>query len=369
MFCATINGDGSWTDEICSTSFNFMCYRDNQGTTEYILYTNSLKWKDAETYCKSRHSELVTIKSQAENQVVKQKANGKKIWIGLFNDPWLWADGANSTYRQWGGSDPDNANGAQGCAVLTPGMADTGCTQSWIFFCCSASTELPISKRCNLINTKKTWSEAQAYCRGMSKDLATIYTDQDRIDLLQLKNGLPDNDYPWIGIYHSKEKWQWTTGETLNYSNWAIANDCATIGADGYWHDKNCGEKAPFICSADMRNVTLVQENKTWDEALQHCRSEYTDLTSIVSKKEARLTALVAENAQSSHVWLGLRQSILGNWFWVNREPLTFQNWSLGQTPQCPRLCAAISTADHVWTPISCDQKLNFICYTDPNLE
>ncbi|XP_066577175.1 rheacalcin-2-like [Amia ocellicauda] len=114
--------------------------------------------------------------------------------------------------------------------------------------------------------------------------------------------------------------------------------------------------------------LILVRENKTWEEALDHCHSHYTDLASIVSEKEHNLTALMAAEAQTTHVWLGLRQSfITHSWFWVNREVLGYQKWVQGGQPQCPqsRYCGAMSTTTegHAWTDRPCKERLNFICY------
>jgi hypothetical protein len=59
----------------------------------------------------------------------------------------------------------------------------------------------------------------------------------------------------------------------------------------------------PFLCF-DL-NVILVQMNKTWEEALEHCRKHYTDLTSLLSENEQLLVQRImnSKGAQTDHVW------------------------------------------------------------------
>ncbi|XP_066579184.1 putative C-type lectin domain family 20 member A [Amia ocellicauda] len=90
----------------------------------------------------------------------------------------------------------------------------------------------------------------------------------------------------------------------------------------GKWKNWPCIQPASFFCSAKERNITLVKLNRTWEEAQDYCRSHHTDLASILSERDQYHAFWESEDAQSSHVWLGLRLSLVtGSWFWVNREP------------------------------------------------
>ncbi|XP_066577156.1 snaclec rhodocytin subunit alpha-like [Amia ocellicauda] len=119
---------------------------------------------------------------------------------------------------------------------------------------------------------------------------------------------------------------------------------------------------------SDIKNITLVKLNKTWEEALDYCRSHHTDLISSTSAVDQYLILKEAEGAQSSYVWLGLRLSLIsGSWFWVNREPMVYNNGMQGGHDKCPdsNYCGAMSTEDGIWTNSSCGERMNFICYTD----
>ncbi|CAB1338938.1 unnamed protein product [Coregonus sp. 'balchen'] len=64
------------------------------------------------------------------------------------------------------------------------------------------------------------------------------------------------------------------------------------------------------------------KENKTWEEALEHCRENYTDLTSLLSENEQLQVQIImnSKGAQTDHVWTGLC-FFSGFWPWVNGDP------------------------------------------------
>lgn len=47
--------------------------------------------------------------------------------------------------------------------------------------------------------------------------------------------------------------------------------NCVNRKSDGKWESKKCDEKKTFLCYEEK--LILVKENKTWEEALEHCRS------------------------------------------------------------------------------------------------
>ena len=118
----------------------------------------------------------------------------------------------------------------------------------------------------------------------------------------------------------------------------------------------------PFFCF----NLIVVENEKTWEEAMEHCRQRYRHLTSLVSETE-NLLALreIQPKNITERVWIGLRY--LGDrWLWVNRDPLKYEAWPKGgdQDHQCPmwNRCGAL-TKQGLWENLDCQKKLNFICY------
>ncbi|XP_024864222.1 dromaiocalcin-1-like [Kryptolebias marmoratus] len=107
------------------------------------------------------------------------------------------------------------------------------------------------------------------------------------------------------------------------------------------------------------------KEEKTWEEALEHCRKINENLTSLLSETENLLaTNEIQQSSITEPVWIGLRY--LGDtWLWVNGDPLEYDAWSQGgdQDRQCPmkRRCGAL-TKEGVWESWDCQEKLSFIC-------
>ena len=103
---------------------------------------------------------------------------------------------------------------------------------------------------------------------------------------------------------------------------------------------------------------------QTWEEALEFCREQHTDLTSLLSETEMLLVHREIQEQAQTLVWTGLR--FLGDrWLWVNGDPLDYQAWPPGGGHQCPARnlrCGAVGTAG-LWEAHDCQEKLSFICY------
>lgn len=84
-----------------------------------------------------------------------------------------------------------------------------------------------------------------------------------------------DTDVQLI-ICSAGNTWKWGTGQS-EYRNWASQEsrsngDCVSISSvQKEMATQNCSARFPFICIRD--NLVLVKENKTWEEALHHCRT------------------------------------------------------------------------------------------------
>uniref|UniRef100_A0A8C9SMA6 C-type lectin domain-containing protein n=1 Tax=Scleropages formosus TaxID=113540 RepID=A0A8C9SMA6_SCLFO len=236
----------------------------------------------------------------------------------------------------------------------------------------------------HFVNMTKNWTEAQSYCREKYTDLVTIDNPEEMNRLINRVNLTGYTGPAWIGLKKGNSwKWQWSLEERRLYSdgqtgfwNWDTSvgaphtadgnTNCVGMRHNGKWNDIGCcGENHPFICYDD--HLILVQENMTWNEALNYCRENYTDLVSVHSNETQQWVARMAENATSDHVWLGLRFSCtLSFWFWVSAEPVCYDNWFLGNgtgTGHCGNTGAVQSGGEHQWVSLPETQKLNFICF------
>ncbi|KAF7217015.1 macrophage mannose receptor 1-like [Nothobranchius furzeri] len=210
-----------------------------------------------------------------------------------------------------------------------------------------------------------TWEEAQSFCRSRNTDLVTIRSDLEN----QIDFGF---DY-WIGLYRDNVTvpWKWSRGnETATFFNWARyePQDDEHCGLrwiqTRFWLNDSCGKKHYFLCSDE--SLVLVKENKTWEEALEYCRSLEVvnslnptyDLVTLTSADDHNYARDRAQQATTDEVWTGLRY--LGDdWFWVSGEAVSYQN-----IPKCPAVsCGVLEKKNQLLFGIrDCNQRRNFFC-------
>lgn len=217
---------------------------------------------------------------------------------------------------------------------------------------------------------RKTWSEARKYCREHHTDLSSISNQEEDEELRIMEN--QEYKRAWIGLYRdADDTWKWSGGKNASFFKWAQwgnaseENRCVVRkrGQRG-WYPFNCEmNKSPFYCFES--SLALVKENKTWEEAIEHCRYQYTDLVSLPSESALVRTLQTSREAQTDQVWTGLRY-LADNWLWMNGEVIEYQARSPGETPQCPawsHRCGALSLEEQHWDSWDCADKLNFVCY------
>uniref|UniRef100_A0A4W6D583 C-type lectin domain-containing protein n=1 Tax=Lates calcarifer TaxID=8187 RepID=A0A4W6D583_LATCA len=216
---------------------------------------------------------------------------------------------------------------------------------------------------------KKTWSEARKHCRDHHTDLLSI-NNQEEDELLKAVEREPE-DQAWIGLYKdTNDTWRWSGGKTASFFNWATQNNtsddkrCVVQKSQG-WDRLICDDrKLHFFCF--QSSLVLVKEKKTWEEAMEHCRLHYRDLVSLPSESALTQTLQTSREAQTDHVWTGLRY-LAGRWLWVSRNNTgEYQAWGHGETPRCSdrgRHCGALSLEGQHWESWDCVDKLSFVCY------
>uniref|UniRef100_A0A672Y873 C-type lectin domain-containing protein n=2 Tax=Sphaeramia orbicularis TaxID=375764 RepID=A0A672Y873_9TELE len=211
-----------------------------------------------------------------------------------------------------------------------------------------------------------TWSEATEHCTPHREDLWTDHVGSTSVRVA---------NFPvWIGLYREGETWSWSTAET-EYRHWddeePSAGNCVTIASlTKKMSTKNCSSLYPFTCFSD--NLILVKENKTWEEALEHCRSFWmypynhyyihSGLVSVQPGEDHAYMRLRVREATTEKVWVGLR-FLVDQWRWVNGVDMLFSD-----LPECPveqQRCGALSANSNSSTlePMDCLETNNFLCY------
>ena len=96
----------------------FLLSGNRQGGDRYVFVREVVTWTEAQEYCRSHHTDLVSIRDSTEDQAVKRASVGYHVWIGLYKDAWYWSDGRSSSFRLW---DQYAIEGIfpQSCAVMT----------------------------------------------------------------------------------------------------------------------------------------------------------------------------------------------------------------------------------------------------------
>ncbi|MGH0187337.1 UNVERIFIED_CONTAM: hypothetical protein FKN15_024588 [Acipenser sinensis] len=117
------------------------------------------------------------------------------------------------------------------------------------------------------VNTLKSWSEAQSYCRAKHTDLATVHSQEETQQLLNIA-GASLSDSAWIGLYRDgTQNWQWSNSDDVIYSNWMENLFCASVNSVGQWKDNLCSEMKASMCYQGKDATVLHCDSKLACEA------------------------------------------------------------------------------------------------------
>ncbi|XP_051560276.1 C-type lectin 1-like [Myxocyprinus asiaticus] len=214
------------------------------------------------------------------------------------------------------------------------------------------------------VDIPKSWTDAQSYCRQNYEDLSTIQSEEEQVMLQKIAGNILN--FTWIGLYREKTNtldWMWSDGDSFSFSMWKSdqpdnRNGNQFCGSTmNEWYDRECSATFPFFCE---KILSLVKKKMTWEEALEYCRANHTDLASMTSEIELQFVKSETVESETDSVWTGLH-FLAGKWLWVNREHLRNQV-SLPDCPAEPFRCGARNTKTDTWENRNCDEKLNFIC-------
>uniref|UniRef100_A0A3B4T7C2 Macrophage mannose receptor 1-like n=1 Tax=Seriola dumerili TaxID=41447 RepID=A0A3B4T7C2_SERDU len=296
--------------------------------------------------------------------------NQTEAWIGLYSEPgnkrtWHWSlPGVeyNENKAKLGNVEP-NSEHCENCVWMKywdQEWKTLNCHEEKKGFICY--NESSSDKFC-LITEEKNWRQAQSYCREHHTDLAS----GDQLEDDKLKEEIQDSDELWIGLF--RDTWTWSDGSNFSFRHWDQGpfgdgrgqKNCTFLKTSGEWGSDRCHERKPFFCYEEK--LILIQESKTWDEALDHCREHHRDLVSITNVHQQRWVQQRAKNASSPFVWLGLRYTCaLDLWFWVNDHLVCYDNWVPGQEPDACVHSAAMARDGHKWFKKADTNTFDFIC-------
>lgn len=226
------------------------------------------------------------------------------------------------------------------------------------------------------VNTTMTWDQAQEYCRGNRRDLATIgnITDQVRLTNEAVVSG--ESGPFWICLrLGTTRKWKWSMGESENsggvaqYTNWKSSEPtsldrCGSFVVDGTWQVIDCTVAALFICFDGQKpsgqNYVLYSSiARNWRGAQLYCRTSHTDLASSRNATEnAAIQKIVYATFRSGWVWFGLFNDA---YEWSDQSTTTFRYWAATQ-PNPASSCIFVDTLSKSWWNNDCNIQYPFYC-------
>lgn len=217
-----------------------------------------------------------------------------------------------------------------------------------------------------------SWDDALAYCRNNFVNLISLRTSDNAKDFRIVISSLNliSTSPSWMGLRKEANMLvftKWSDGTPVAYTNWNTSvvfqsniDQCGTMLSGDQWGVCDCTTLLTFYCYDWVPKVILVNELMTWDEALNYCRTFYTDLVSLTTKNDSYAANSVLDN-QNTRVWTGLRY-INSIWFWSNNQPLG----NLVNPSSCPAFpfrCGALVPGTTDVENRDCMEKRNFVCY------
>ncbi|KAK7898408.1 hypothetical protein WMY93_019261 [Mugilogobius chulae] len=229
-------------------------------TSPYVLYQGPMTWFEAQTYCREYHSDLATIVSAQDIDLLYSAAAGTGFaWIGLFDDmtKWKWLignmDHNSSHFSNWASSNPNyysSSTETRICVLmLTSGLwDDTDCAYVNTKVCYDDIGGY------TFVNGPLTWAESQSYCVANKEALASVRNMDENTVI-----GDMINKDAWIGLYrHTWTNWSDSTFSTFSnwdsrlnvYLNTSATFHCAMVDRQtGTWLRASCNSQLPFICN------------------------------------------------------------------------------------------------------------------------
>ncbi|XP_017343966.1 C-type mannose receptor 2 [Ictalurus punctatus] len=211
------------------------------------------------------------IQLQNEAQRVQFSSSA---WIGLYNDinSWRWSFGNEplGSVKKWAGVEPNNSSGNQQCvALLTTGWTDRICTETLPFVCFDGNNTGNYSY--TYFSNKKSWYDAQKYCRQYHTDLANTRDATEYSAVYNLVT--PLTMFTWIGLF--RDSWKWVDTTILSTISWmpgksdnALGNENCGYLSNGQAVDTQCSDVMPFFCYSvitGMKQIISVKVRSSED--------------------------------------------------------------------------------------------------------
>ncbi|CAI5693931.1 uncharacterized protein LOC116323011 [Oreochromis aureus] len=133
----------------------------------------------------------------------------------------------------------------------------------------------------------------------------------------------------------------------------------------------SCIQQNPVSICNDT-DLQFHSVNKTWIDALEHCRQENSSLVEIYNDTVGVEVKNLLQNKTDSHtgVWVGLERSIFGKnpeWKWISGSKVSYYQWNNSfpvnsLNNHCGKIISVNEAKEIKWLDANCHEKLPFIC-------
>ncbi|MGH0175324.1 UNVERIFIED_CONTAM: hypothetical protein FKN15_070258 [Acipenser sinensis] len=304
-----------------------------------LLFVEAEKsWSEAQSYCRERYTDLVTVDSQDEAELlfIAEHSLNDAAWIGLYRDTqnWQWSNSDDVIYTNWRADLFCASVNSQG------EWDDLVCSEKKAFMCFKETSN--ITERYTLIEELKTWTEAQQYCREHHTDLVSIKSASENEDLVKKAQGKPF----WIGLFNNPWKW---SRQSYNYifHNWDNEEPNNVRGSEG-------GSEGCVVMDYSDGLCSFEEAEETWHDAQSYCRNQSKELVTIQYQARVNETLDLLNSTGSSDAWIGLYHD-KENWQWSKGDAFIYYNWSTVQ------FCASVNSEGE-WEDRACSETTRFMC-------
>ncbi|KAJ3593595.1 hypothetical protein NHX12_005929, partial [Muraenolepis orangiensis] len=129
------------------------------------------------------------------------------------------------------------------------------------------SSDLRKGNYVHMGSSHHSWTDAMENCKDVFNSSLLIIENEAQDSELENKEG-------WIALrLMDNSQWQWPGGRPLNYSRLTDHTDVnkkCVKRKNSEWKGEDCGHDKRFFCANNK--LLLIKENKTWEQALEHCR-------------------------------------------------------------------------------------------------
>uniref|UniRef100_A0A8D3BXW4 Mannose receptor C-type 1 n=1 Tax=Scophthalmus maximus TaxID=52904 RepID=A0A8D3BXW4_SCOMX len=443
--CVLIRGkDGRWADHMCEKTYGYICKKrastkPSEGVQEeanpgcklgsirfgsycYNVGAETKTFDEATQACSVVGANLIDVADRYENAFLVSLVGlrpEKYFWMGLSNmedrNTFRWTTKRKVMFTHFNVGLPDRK---QGCVALTTGAFAglwdvVSCSNKEKYICkkpaegvlrttvppttpdlSCASGWTPADKRnvCYKLykkqkDLKKTWHEAQDFCKAIGGDLMSIHSSQD---LTWIGFSSLDTNQGFVWTDGSNDFENWGYGEPNNYND---NEHCAEVQFyyGRHWNDRHCEACNDWICQirkgvtpkpepaivATVYNTTedgwliyndtqyfINTDTLSMEAARAYCKKNFGELVVITGESERKFLWKQLAKGTEGQYYIGMAVNLDKSFSWLDGTPVTYTAWEQNEPnfANNDENCVTIYKNMGYWNDINCGMELPSIC-------